>query len=115
MLPLRVLPFIAAGGYASQLRFYSEGKPTEGHRKINLDDDERWIEAEFDEKLRSPEERYALERQRETMKGLIKKIRNEHKQHMHESVRERDAQIDNLKEQIQTMEKKLQQLTNEKQ
>ncbi|CCD16767.1 hypothetical protein, unlikely [Trypanosoma congolense IL3000] len=112
MLRSRILPLLTSAlSCTGQVRFTHDEETGNTKRKVNLDDDERWLEAEFDEKLRSPEERYAHERQREIMKSLIKKMRNEHKQHVESTLNARDTQINDLKQQIHAMEKKIQDIT----
>ncbi|KEG15642.1 hypothetical protein DQ04_00011090 [Trypanosoma grayi] len=107
--------FIAAVAARSYPRYMSSDEDSSDTKhKVNLDDDDRWIEAEFDEKLRTPEERYAHERQREIMKSLIKKVRVDHHEKLKSAVDERNQKIDSIKDQIAEMEKKLQDLTKAK-
>eukprot|EP00758_Cryptobia_borreli_P004456 Tbor_TRINITY_DN4388_c0_g1::TRINITY_DN4388_c0_g1_i1::g.7859::m.7859 len=83
-----------------------------------LDEDDRWLEAMFDDKEKSQEERYANEKQRRLMKNIVSKMRDEHKEEVHTVVtkhkEEAKAETEELKEMIAKLSKKLDDITNKK-
>ncbi|RNE98577.1 hypothetical protein TraAM80_08679 [Trypanosoma rangeli] len=86
-------------------------------RKVNLDDDDRWLEAEFDEKNRTPEERYAHERQRELLKSILRKVdEKHHAKHnkLHSKVEDHHEEIEKIKSQMNALEMKLKELSQDK-
>ncbi|KAH9598740.1 hypothetical protein LSM04_000693 [Trypanosoma melophagium] len=105
---------LAAVALTVPYRRVHQEEPGSAKRKVNLDDDDRWLEAEFDEKLRSPEERYAYERQRELMKSLMAKLRTEHTDNLKSAVDERNEKIEDIKRQMAEMEKRLEEMVREK-
>ncbi|ORC93282.1 uncharacterized protein TM35_000011590 [Trypanosoma theileri] len=109
-----VTSLMAAVALTFPRRCVHHEEPGSAKRKVNLDDDDRWLEAEFDEKLRSPEERYAHERQRDLMKKLISKLRDEHTDNLKNAVDERNKKIEDIKRQMSEMEKKLEHLVKGK-
>ncbi|ESL07823.1 hypothetical protein TRSC58_04484 [Trypanosoma rangeli SC58] len=89
----------------------------EKKRKVNLDDDDRWLEAEFDEKNRTPEERYAHERQRELLKSILRKMDEKHHvkhDKLHSRVEDHHEEIEKIKSQMSALETKLKELGEDK-
>ncbi|KAF8276452.1 hypothetical protein TcBrA4_0131680 [Trypanosoma cruzi] len=107
----RFLP-VSTSLYFSR-RAVSDEEGGEKKRKVNLDDDDRWLEAEFDEKIRTPEERYAFQRQRELMKSIINKMRNEHDEKLGAAVAKHNEKIDAIKAQMASLEEKLKEISKE--
>nr|CCC51249.1 conserved hypothetical protein [Trypanosoma vivax Y486] len=64
---------------SGQIRLNHSEKPGTERKKPDLAEDERWLEAELEGKLRTPEERYAHERQREAIKTFAEKLREQKK------------------------------------
>eukprot|EP00744_Colponema_vietnamica_P002932 GILI01004550.1.p1 GENE.GILI01004550.1~~GILI01004550.1.p1 ORF type:complete len:120 (+),score=51.31 GILI01004550.1:58-417(+) len=74
-------------------------------------EDDRWLEAQFTEKAKTPEERYAAQKQLEIMKTMLTKVRSEtdekvkkavsqQQADLHSKSADRDKKIDDLNAQI---------------
>ncbi|KPA82062.1 putative mitochondrial hypothetical protein [Leptomonas pyrrhocoris] len=80
-------------------------------KKVEEGDDERWLEAELDENINTPEERYARSREVERLKRLVKELDEKHAGNLEEAVRERKAQVDLLKKQVAVLQQKIEVLS----
>ncbi|RNF05552.1 uncharacterized protein Tco025E_07758 [Trypanosoma conorhini] len=108
----RILPACAA--MTLSCRAASKEGMGEKKRQVNLDDDDRWLEAEFDEKIRTPEERYAYERQRELIKSILRQMDDGKGEKLQSKVDEHHEKIEEIKSQMAALEDKLRELGNEK-
>eukprot|EP00760_Papus_ankaliazontas_P005081 PhM_4_TR12383/c0_g1_i1/m.61645 len=84
-------------------------------------EDDRWLEAELANKELTAEERYALIKQREVLKGMLKKVANDTEtkmaaQHIAEKTKPEkvDESPEALKAKIASLEKVVAHLINEK-
>lgn len=80
-------------------------------KKVEEGDDERWLEAELDENINTPEERYARSREIERLKKLVKALDEKHAENLEEAVRERKSQVDLLKKQVAQMQNTIEELS----
>ena len=91
---------------ASSIRFCGDQKK----KKID-EEDERWLEAQFSDKVHTPEEKYAFQKQRDLMKGLMGKMREEQHVQVQNVKKELEVKheenVDDLKKKIDELNKKL--------
>ena len=80
-------------------------------KKVEEGDDERWLEAELDENINTPEERYARSREIERLKKLVKALDEKHAENLEVAVRERKSQVDMLKQEVAKMQSKIEELS----
>jgi polyhydroxyalkanoate synthesis regulator phasin len=74
-------------------------------------EDDRWLEAQIADASKTPEERYAAEKQKTILKNMMSKMREEHKDHV-EAVRlgetaKRNEEVGNLKKQLADLQHKI--------
>ncbi|KPI86174.1 hypothetical protein ABL78_4763 [Leptomonas seymouri] len=101
----------AAAGQMS-LRFSSQNYVNKvAKKKVEEGDDERWLEAELDENINTPEERYARSREIERLRKLVSEMDAKHAGHLQEAVRERKSQVDLLKKQVDDLQQKIELLS----
>lgn len=82
-------------------------------------EDDRWLEAEFQDVEKTVEERYAFEKQKEVMKKMLAKIREEQSSKIEAKIAEvhthhndaRAKETAELKASIQDLQKKLEKLS----
>lgn len=112
MLSRRVAAALPAFALGSQARFSGLGVKSQDP---NFEDD-RWLEAELEEhkQNKTPEERYAAEKQRDLMKKMMAKMRDERKAHVAEVQKEQtqkhEAEIGALKDQLASVLAKLEKI-----
>jgi len=70
-------------------------------------EDDRWLEAELVDKEKTPEERYAAEKQAAALKKMMSKIRTETKAHVAEVHKEKDTKVAALEETVRQLQKQI--------
>lgn len=80
-------------------------------KKLQEQDDPHWLEAEIDENINTPEERYAHAREVENLRRMVKALCSEQGNKLEDAVREREDQIKDLKAQMSSLESRLSELT----
>jgi polyhydroxyalkanoate synthesis regulator protein len=73
-------------------------------------EDDRWLEAQLHDREKTPEERYAAEKQREILSKLMTKVRADTHKVVQEVKEQHKTEVDSLKEQMATLQKKLDKL-----
>jgi hypothetical protein len=95
--------FVSAGALCASKRFVKANDPTY--------EDDRWLEAQIADITKTPEERYAAEKQKQLLKNMMGKMREEHKDHV-ASVRlqesaTRNEEVSGLKKQLADLQQKI--------
>ncbi len=108
---------------ASRL-FASAGTPTlcAATRLVKSNDptyeDDRWLEAQISEQFKTPEERYAADKQREMLKNMMGKMREEHKDHVAavqlKEAAVRNEEVSGLKKQLAELQSKIAEILSKK-
>ena len=98
------------GALSASKRFVKPSDPTY--------EDDRWLEAQIAEINKTPEERYAAEKQKTLLKNMMGKIREEHKEHV-DAVRlqetaTRNEEVGSLKKQLAELQSKISQIISKK-
>jgi hypothetical protein len=97
----RRLPTVFAStvSTAAVSRRFASGKKDE--------DDDRWLEAVFDQhtKEMTNEERYAAKKQKEIMRSMMGKLRDEHQQEVKKVESKHTEEISSLKKRLSELEK----------
>lgn len=78
-----------------------------------IPDDERWLEAEIDENINTPQERYAHAHEMELIKKMMREMRQEHSEKLKSAKTERDNQVSELRKQMSQLESKIKSLNKE--
>lgn len=103
---------VSAAACQTSVRFGSDNYVNKvAKKKVEDGDDERWLEAELDENINTPEERYARSREIERLKKLVQSLDEKHAVNLEEAVKDRKSQVDLLKAQVEQMQQKIEELS----
>jgi peptidoglycan hydrolase CwlO-like protein len=102
---------VSAAAYQTSVRFSHDNYVNKvAKKKVEDGDDERWLEAELDENINTPEERYARAREVERLKKLVEALNDKHAESL-EAVQEHKSQVEALKKQVAQMQNKIEELS----
>lgn len=102
---------VSAAACQAPARFSSDYVNKAAKKKVEEGDDERWLEAEMDKNISTPEERYAHAREIEALKRMVSQLKEEHKDNLEEVKRDRSKELDRLKEEMSELQQKISNLT----
>lgn len=109
LVPVRALTAYCATSTAQ--RFVNK-KAAE--KVLKNEDDTRWLEAEIDENINTPEERYAHEREVRLLKQMVGELQKDHSQKMENMKAARDKEVADLKKQMTSLEARLKHIQGQK-
>ncbi|KAG5493821.1 hypothetical protein JKF63_01653 [Porcisia hertigi] len=101
----------SAGVCRAPSRFSSSYVNKAAKKKVQEGDDERWLEAEMDKNIVTPEERYAHAREVETLKRMVSQLKEEHKENIEEAKRVQSKELDDIKKEMSELQQRLVKLT----
>lgn len=79
----------------------------------NLEDsDSRWLEAEIDENINTPEERYAHAKEIEALKRMVAKLNARHDE-VSEEVKKSKSEVQLLKSEVKKLEKQIEEVKDD--
>lgn len=78
------------------------------------EDDVRWLEAEIDANINSPEELYAHEREVRILKSMVSQLQEDHSKKLDNMKADRDREVESLKQQMSSIEDRLRNLQSQK-
>ncbi|CAJ1023212.1 hypothetical protein Q4I30_003113 [Leishmania utingensis] len=102
---------VSAAACQAPARFSTDYVNKAAKKKVEEGDDERWLEAEIDKNISTPEERYAHAREVEVLKRMVSQLKEDHKENIEEAVRERNKELDHLKKEMNDLQQKISKLT----
>ncbi|CAG9581822.1 conserved hypothetical protein [Leishmania major strain Friedlin] len=102
---------VSAAACEAPVRFSSDYVNKAAKKKLEEGDDERWLEAEMDKNISTPEERYAHAREIEALKRMVSQLKEEHKDNLEEVKRDRSNELDSLKKEMSALQQKISKLT----
>ncbi|KAG5467743.1 hypothetical protein LSCM4_00822 [Leishmania orientalis] len=108
---MMVAPLLSAAACQTHSRFNSDYVNKAAKKKVEDGDDERWLEAEMDKNIITPEERYAHAREVEALKRMVAQLKDEHKDNLEEAARERNKELEALKKEMSDLQQKISKLT----
>ncbi|KAK7197603.1 hypothetical protein NESM_000710900 [Novymonas esmeraldas] len=103
---------VAAAAIHTPARFDSNYVNKKAKKNVDDGGDGRWMEAENDENINTPEERYAHAREVEALKRLVSQLKEEHEGNIEEAVRDRNKELDTLKKQMSDLQDKISKITS---
>lgn len=106
-----MLPQRWQGDYKDESEHYVNKVAKE---KVALNEDERWLEAEIDEHINTPEEHYAHVKEMELIRNMMKQMRADHEEKIQSAKEERDKQVSDLKKQMSEIEERLKALNSDR-
>lgn len=101
---------MSAAASQTSARYGSDYVNKVAKKKVEQGDDERWLEAEIDENINTPEERYAHAREIEALKKLVSQLKDKHAEDLQEAVQERNKELSDLKKQMSELQEKMSKL-----
>ncbi|KAG5468145.1 hypothetical protein LSCM1_02119 [Leishmania martiniquensis] len=108
---MAVAPLGSAAACQIPSRFSSDYVNKAAKKKVQEGNDERWLEAEMDKNILTPEERYAHAREVEALKRMVAQLKEEHKDNLEEAARERNKELETLKKEMGELQQKISRLT----
>ncbi|GET92147.1 hypothetical protein, conserved [Leishmania tarentolae] len=102
---------VPAAACQTPARFNSDYVNNAAKKRIEEGQDERWLEAEMDENINTPEERYAHAREIEALKRMVSQLKEEQKDNLEVAKRDRNKELDSLKKQMSELQQKISKMT----
>lgn len=106
LVPRALAAYAAAAASAARAQYRYTGNKAAG-KKIANRENESWLEAELDENVNTPEERYAHEKEIRRLRAMVDKIDANHSADVERIKKEQDADVKRLKAEMVQLEKRI--------